>query len=184
MGVLGHLRLVAIEGWTGGKRQRWTQTWHPGPGWTPPRRASKLGALGEVACETLSLTTGACSAWLGREKPGGGQEPKPSSHHLDTTGVKGNTRHRCSCTKHRLWKPTCLHLWDASLKCNLKVQPPPQKMQVPAEKHLLTLTQINHNQPYTQTHSTKYTHIYIYTRLLSPIPNSKFQKGLKTSRFL
>lgn len=165
MGVLGHLRFVAVEGWTGGRRQRWIQTWHLGPCWTPPGRASRLGALGEVGCETLSLTTGTCSAWLGREKPGGDQEPKPSSHHLDTTGVKGSARHRCSCIKCRLWRPTYLHLWDTSLKCNLKFQPLPQKAQVPAEKHILTLTQINHNHPYIQTHALNQMHTDTYTGL-------------------
>lgn len=47
VGVLGHLRLVAVKGWPGGRRQKRVQTWHPGQGWPPPRRASGLGALGK-----------------------------------------------------------------------------------------------------------------------------------------
>lgn len=31
VGVLGHLRLVAVEGWPGGRRERGIKTWHPGP---------------------------------------------------------------------------------------------------------------------------------------------------------
>lgn len=46
-----------------------------------------------------------CSACLSDEEPGGDQEPKPrSSHHLETTGVKGTGRHRYYCTKYQPWR--------------------------------------------------------------------------------
>lgn len=45
-------------------------------------------------------------AW---EKPGTQTRP---SHHLEMTGVKGNGRHRCSCTKYRTRRAAYLPLQD------------------------------------------------------------------------
>lgn len=53
------------------------------------------------------------------------QKPKPSSsHHLETTGVKGNGRYRCSCTKYRPQKAAYPHNELGHLsKRNLKFPP-------------------------------------------------------------